>query len=76
MAFKLQENESLIKNFADPEFVKKATWKDCLYDFSERYKTQLVDSVEDYFKFLEATKCNKLFIDVLEKKDRFDGIAE
>ena len=76
MLFKLKENKELIKDFTDSEFIKKATWKDCLYDFSERYKQEKVKSVDVYLRFLESTKCNKLFVDVLEKKGRFEDLAE
>ena len=46
---KIEKNEELIRDFSDPEFIKKATWKDCFYDFAERYRNGRVSSTDDYF---------------------------
>ena len=46
---KIEKNEELIRDFSDPEFINKAKWKDCFYDFAERYRNGRVSSTDDYF---------------------------
>ena len=59
----------LIRDFEDKEFMRKAVWKDCYYDFAARYKRGDATNVEEYFKFLYKKGNDRLFFDVLAKKE-------
>ena len=45
-----------------------------MYDFGIRFKTGQIDSVDEYFKFLESRSNDKLFFDAGLKRDKFNDL--